>query len=198
MEKRHRSVLRNPAADLPDPSGMRRVSSSRRLRESCREAERPLSFIAGNCGVEGCLSICVQVRAADRSRGRADASLASEGMTTFTDVSACGDLGPAVGAGLLHNLDLGASIFVFILAAAFLSAARHILLGASARTIAHCGCMPPQEYDRCPQTGHVLLLAAVMTGVGFFSLMMCVSWNGRRDRGYSPSRNAANPVCVSE
>jgi hypothetical protein len=102
-------------------------------------------------------------------------------------------------------------VVALILAAAFFSAAKHTFLGASAWIIAHCGWMPSQEYDRCPQIGQFLLFVAAMTGVGFFSLMVLSSFSQFNaadgavgpaacvaGRGYSPFRSAANPACVSE
>jgi hypothetical protein len=52
---------------------------------------------------------------------------------------------PHCGHVFSHALGLALPIVALTLAASFFSAARHIFLGASAWTIAHCGWMPSQE-----------------------------------------------------
>jgi hypothetical protein len=37
---------------------------------------------------------------------------------------------------------------------------------------AHCGWIPVEEYDECPQTGHFLGVEAAMSGSGF--LLWCI------------------------
>jgi hypothetical protein len=83
-----------------------------------------------------------------------------------------GSRDPHCGHIFSHSASFELSVCIFTWAAAFFWAAKHSFLGASAKTIAHCGWMPPGEYDRCPQTGHFLLFASTITGVGFFSLTM--------------------------
>lgn len=62
-------------------------------------------------------------------------------------------------------------------ALAFLSAARRILLGSSARVTEHCGWTPPREYERLPQTGQIFPFWSAVVGVDFFPLMAWLSVN---------------------
>ena len=70
-----------------------------------------------------------------------------------------------LGQGLDHDLR-GASTTS---TPAALRAAREI---ASARATEHCGCVPFNEYDALPHTGHSPGAATARSTTGFFSLMV--------------------------
>ena len=107
-------------------------------------------------------------------------------MSAGTDALACWQPGPAMRTKLLPEERLGVARFRLHLR-------RRLLLGGQIQfprgvRLGHSTLRmdASQQYDRCPQTGHLLLLTSTITGVGFFSLMTWYSlfqWAAATTRG---------------
>jgi len=63
-------------------------------------------------------------------------------------------------------------------------ASRFARMSASSRAMAHCGCVPPREYDALPHTGQRLREIAASNGPGFFTFNFIVP-RPRRSLGLS-------------